>query len=160
MQLAQEIGFKMPETVVSNDKKTLLDFVKVHGYALLKLMSQDIYTKDKQFWGFYTNIIREEDLSSFGGTNENPIVLQKYIEKEYEVRYTVIGQEHLVCCIDSQKSEKAKYDWRRYDIPQTPHFAIQPPQDIKEKVNDLMERLQLEYGALDFIVSPNGEWTC
>ncbi len=158
MQLAQEIGFIMPETIVSNDKERLSHFVKVHHGALLKLMSQDIYAQGKQFLGFYTNRISEEDMNSFGGANENPIVLQNYIEKGFEVRYTVVGKNHLVCRIDSQCSEKAKYDWRRYDIPRTPHLAIQPPQDIRDKVDRFMSRLQLEYGALDFIVTPNGDW--
>ena len=159
MQLAQEIGFLVPETIISNDKRCLAEFVKKYNGALLKLMSQEIYTiGENEVRGFYTNRITEEDLFRFGGAEENPIVLQRYIDKLYEVRYTVVGKYHFVCRIDSQDSEQAKHDWRRYDIPHTPHVAIVPPPDIQNKVTRFLNELSLEFGALDFIVSPTGEW--
>lgn len=159
MELAKEIGLEMPDTLVSNDKNELLLFAKKHNKILMKLMSQEIYDLgENDFRGFYTNVINEDDLKKFGEVEENPIVVQPYIEKDYEIRYTVVGNSHFVCRIDSQKSERAKYDWRRYDIPSTPHSAIEAPEDIKRKVSEMLEKLGLEYGAFDFIVTPNGKW--
>lgn len=159
MDIATEVGFELPATIVSNDKTELLRFTRDHGGAILKLMSQEIYTyDDSTFLGFYTNRISLDDLQDFNNQSENPVVLQQYIEKEHEVRYTVVGDCHYVCCIDSQKSEYAKSDWRRYDIPHTPHFAIDAPVEIRHKVQNFMKRLDLEYGALDFIVTPDGRW--
>ena len=94
---------------------------------------------------------------NFGEKSENPIVLQEYIDKKFEVRYTVVGDNHFVCRIDSQCSDQAKYDWRRYDIPHTPHLPIEPPKNIKEKVSNMMKMLGLEFGAFDFIVTPKDE---
>lgn len=48
-------------------------------------------------------------------------------------------------------------DWRRYDIANTPHFKIEPPKEVRSMVSKLMEKLQMEYGTLGFIVSKNGE---
>ena len=159
MELAKEIGLEMPDTLVSNDKNELLLFAKKHNKILMKLMSQEIYDLgENDFRGFYTNVINEDDLKKFGEVEENPIVVQAYIEKDYEIRYTVVGNSHFVCRIDSQKSERAKYDWGRYDIPSTPHSAIEAPEDIKRKVSEMLEKLGLEYGAFDFIVTPNGKW--
>lgn len=159
MQIAQEVGFLLPETIISNDKTQLLEFVRKYNKAILKLMAQDIYyVEDVGFRGFYTNIVTENDLLRFNEQSENPIVLQNYIEKKYEIRYTVVGNQHLVCRIDSQQSQQAKYDWRRYDLPHTPHVGITPPVDIQEKVSAFMKKLNLEFGALDFIVTPSNEW--
>lgn len=159
MSIAADCGFKQPDTIVSNEKDKLYSFINNHKRAIMKLMAQDIYTsEDGEFKGFYTNIISVDDFDDFGVDGENPIVLQEYINKQYEVRYTIVGDKHMVCRIDSQQSEKAKEDWRRYDIPHTPHTSIIPPEDIKKKVTELMRKLELEYGAIDFIVTPNNEW--
>lgn len=159
MELAREIGFLMPQTLISNNKLDLTNFAQKHKKIIMKLMHQEIYECGKnEYKGFYTNIITEKDLENFKDFDENPIVIQQYIEKDYEVRYTVVGDSHFVCRIDSQKSDRAKFDWRRYDIPRTPHSEISPPEEIKLKVTEMLTKLGLEYGAFDFIVSPSGNW--
>ncbi|MNS34319.1 RimK-like ATP-grasp domain protein [compost metagenome] len=97
-------------------------------------------------------------MEGFSDDEENPIFLQKYINKKYEVRYTVVDKEHFVCKIDSQKSEISKIDWRRYDLQNTPHSIIQPPEEIKRSINKMMKEFNLVYGALDFIVSEDDSW--
>lgn len=158
MELARECGFIIPETLVSNSKDELIRFTKEYNGAIMKLMTQEMYIVDNEFKGFYTNIINTDSLSSFNEIEENPLILQKYIEKKYEVRYTVVGKRHFVCKIDSQKSLKAMYDWRRYDIPHTPHYPIEPPLDIQKRVMIFMDKLGIEFGALDFIVDKNDVW--
>lgn len=158
MELAREIGFLLPENLVSNSKRKIAAFIKKHNGAMMKLMSQEMYHVGEEYKGFYTNLIHANDLEKFNITGENPLVFQNYIEKDYEVRYTVIREHSYVCKIDSQMSERAKSDWRRYDIPHTPHSAIEAPKDISDKVIILMEKLGLEYGAIDFIVDLSGNW--
>jgi len=159
LDIAAEVGFELPAMIVSNDKKELISFAHQYNGAILKLMSQEIYTYgDDKFLGFYTNRITSDDLQDFAEDAENPVVLQQYVEKQYEIRYTVVGENHYVCRIDSQQSEQAKDDWRRYDIPNTPHIAVEAPPEIKSSVCGLMEKLGLEYGALDFIVTPDDRW--
>ena len=160
MELAKEIGVSLPRTLISNDKKALKEFISHNqGRSLFKLMSQEIYDiGHNDFRGLYTNVISDKDIEKFCDNEENPIVLQEYVEKDYEVRYTVVGKEHFVCRIDSQLSSIAKEDWRRYDIARTPHYQIDAPKEIEVKVNQLLEKLGLDYGALDFIVTPEGRW--
>lgn len=158
MDIAQEVGFEMPETLVSNSKKDILEFVNKHKKCIFKLMTQDLYKVDGEYQSLYANVISSADVEKFGELGENPLVFQRYIEKQFEVRYTVVGKEHFVCKIDSQKSKKANEDWRRYDISHTPHSVIEPPAEIKEKVNKFMQTLGIVYGALDFIVTPDNKW--
>ena len=159
MLVANELGFRLPATVTSNDRAQLLDFAREHGSVMLKLMNQDFYrTGPREYKGFFANKITVDALEEFGGTEENPIVLQEYVEKDYEVRYTVVGSEHHVCRIDSQKSAVARDDWRRYDIANTPHVSMEPPPEIRRGVAEFMTRLEIHFGAIDFIVTPSGEW--
>ena len=75
-------------------------------------MSQEFYQMDDgTFKGIYVNQVSYNELLEFNDTSENPIVLQEYIDKAYEVRYTVVGKEHLVCKIESQNSKNCQYSW-------------------------------------------------
>ena len=159
MELAISCGLEIPATIVSNEKKVLLMFAKQKEEVALKLMHQDFYKNgDGDFKGLYVNKLNQKDLKKFAAKNENPIVLQEYVEKEFEVRYTVVEENHYVCKIDSQRSNVANIDWRRYDIANTPHHIINPPLKIKSYVSKLMKQLGLTYGALDFIVDKNKNW--
>ena len=159
MEFAEKVGFLMPPIIISNKKELLLDFAEKHGNVVLKMMNQDFYKDhDGKFKGLYVNQLTINDLNAFEDCNENPIVLQAYINKLYEVRYTIVGEEHHVCRIESQKSKLASVDWRRYDIPNTPHYSMQPPEEIKTKVSNFMSELGLNFGAMDFIVSSSDQW--
>ena len=157
--IARELNFRVPSFICSNDKKQLFEFFNDRKEKVIKFMNQDFYKiNDNNYKGIYVNKININDLDKFREIGENPIILQDYIHKLYEVRYTVVGNDHLVCRIDSQSSTISNIDWRRYDLAHTPHSIIQPPSPIKKKVDLLMKKYNLNYGALDFVVSSNNEW--
>jgi hypothetical protein len=157
--VAKKVGLKTPSFICSNDKGYLQNFFNNKEEKVLKFMNQDFYqTGDEGYKGLYVNKIKIEELNKFQKNGENPIVLQDYISKKFEVRYTIVGQNHFVCKIESQLSKIANVDWRRYDLPNTPHSIIKPPKKIEEKVVKFMNDFNLNYGALDFIVSKNNEW--
>ncbi len=158
LTLAKKIGFNIPNYLISNDKGALIKFAELAKDIILKLHHQDFYNVDNKYQGIYVNKVNINDLNEFSTTEENPITLQKYIDKNYEVRYTVVGAKHFCCKIESQNSDKAKTDWRRYDLPNTPHYELEAPEYIKAKIDELMKRLDINYGALDFIVDKNNEW--
>lgn len=157
--LARKVGFSLPQTITSNDKSRLLKFAQSQSPVVIKMLHQGFYLdSDGKNKGMYVNKVTEADLDEFGEIGENPITLQRYIDKSYEVRYTVVGDDHHVCRIDSQQSSRANIDWRRYDLANTPHSLMDPPNNIKRMVTSLMANLDLAYGALDFIVSSNEQW--
>jgi glutathione synthase/RimK-type ligase-like ATP-grasp enzyme len=159
MEIAARIGFRIPPIIVSNNKNKLLNFSHHYDHVAMKIMSQELYQDSYgDIKGIYVNKITADDLEDFGDLSENPIVLQAYIPKEFEVRYTVIGSDHHVCRINSQMSNIANIDWRRYDIPHTPHVPIEPPPIIRDRVTELLKVLDIDFGALDFIISPSQDW--
>ena len=161
MQLASKVGLIMPRTIVSNDKAKLVEFAhSQNDEVIFKLLNQEMYPADKNgaMQGIYANRITTQQLDKFSTNGENPLMLQEYIQKAYEVRYTVVGKQHFVCKIESQKSQLAREDWRRYELSKTPHAPITPPPQIAQKVDVLLAKMGLEFGALDFIVTPSGEW--
>ena len=107
---------------------------------------------------FYVNQLTAADLAKFSGASENPIVLQAYLPKKYEVRYTVVGSSHFACRIESQQSLIANTDWRRYDIPNTPHTSMTPSAKYQQQIDSILSILDLQYGAFDFVVTPTEDW--
>lgn len=155
---AGSAGFAIPDFISSNDKAALKAFCS-EGTTAIKFMTQDIFKDDSGgFSGIYVNKISVSDLDDFGNDSENPITLQRYIEKDFEVRHTFVAGEHFSCKIESQRSGRANVDWRRYDVANTPHSIVVPPTQITKKIETLMARLGLTYGAFDFIVDKQGCW--
>jgi hypothetical protein len=128
--IACSCGLLIPETITSNDKQELMAFASLHKEVALKFMSQELYTAESgSVLGLYVNKIVAQQFSDFAELGENPVTLQPYINKLYEVRYTFIDGDHLVCKIESQRSARASIDWRRYDC-KTRHIAQLLPQII------------------------------
>lgn len=158
-KIASKHGFLVPKQLTSNDRDRLINFAaSCPTGVVLKLMNQDFYKVEGEFQGIYVNKLSATDLGDFADNDENPIVLQEYVEKQFEVRYTVVGAEHFPCRIESQRSIRASVDWRRYDLANTPHYTTDAPADIRSRVASFLGELNLNYGALDFVVQPSGEW--
>lgn len=87
-----------------------------------------------------------------------PVIIQSYIQKEFELRVTVVKDKVFACAIYSQSSERTREDWRRYDIPNTPHKIYKLPKQIEQKCVDIVKKLGLEFGCIDMIVTPGGEF--
>lgn len=111
----------------------------------------------------YTGKISTEDrcelyqTSIFKDYNEDislmPVYIQKYENKAYEVRLTIIDGKIYPIRINS----KDKIDWRKaYDS--NVYSIIDIPLKIHENVIKMMEDFNLAFGAFDYIVNPKGEW--
>lgn len=106
-----------------------------------------------------TRLFREDDLGDLQGLAACPMIFQEYIEKKYEYRVTVVGQEVYACRIDSQAAGgETAIDWRNYNIPSTPHFAADLERRLQGQLVQLVQNLDLTYGALDLIENPDGEF--
>lgn len=49
-------------------------------------------------------------------------------------------------------------DWRHYDLENVAHVSAELPQEIQRKILCFMEAIKLQYGALDLIETPEGEF--
>ncbi|MFE1411185.1 hypothetical protein ACFW6F_10300 [Streptomyces sp. NPDC058746] len=85
------------------------------------------------------------------------MILQERIDKKLEIRVTVVGDRVLAAAIDSQAAEVTRDDWRR-DVFQAPHLVHDLPEHVAERCRRLLRRYGLLFGALDFILTPDGEY--
>lgn len=85
-----------------------------------------------------------------------PVLVQPYIDKEYELRITVVGKKIFACKIDSQASSISNVDWRHYDFNSVTHESIVLESGIQSSIIRFMEESNLKFAAIDMIVDPDG----
>jgi hypothetical protein len=116
-----------------------------------------VLIENDQLKSVYTQRLRSEDLDDLRGIDTTAHLFQAWVSKEHEVRLTVVGERMLAAAIHAG-SEAAHEDWRS-DYGALTYTTTEIPEPVAAGVRRLMERLQLHYGAADFIVSPDGQWT-
>ncbi len=161
IRVAQEIGFEIPETIISNSPEGVEKFMhnlNLEYVALKPVETPWIKSTDNSFL-FFTKKIHKNRISEWRKQIQVcPVILQEYIEKSVELRITVIDNQVFPCAIHSQRSELTKEDWRKYDIDNTPHETFQLPEDIKQKCVALLKNLGIRFGCIDMILTPENRY--
>jgi glutathione synthase/RimK-type ligase-like ATP-grasp enzyme len=158
LKAAEELGFAIPETLVTNKPELVRRFFdECNGEVIYKLMGQNTSAAipvTEVPGGIATLPLRQEDLPFLDQVTHAPHMFQRYVKKKFDLRVTVVGNEIFCISIDSQ-SGRSKVDWRNdYSVEMTP-FEL--PADIKEKCFALLRRFGLNYGAIDLILREDDE---
>ena len=156
LKLASLIGLIFPDTLVTNDKTAVVDFFKKHkSKVIIKPLSQGRIIDNNQTKNIFTNLLSKEYIDNIDKYTLTPSILQPYIEKEYEIRVTIVNGKVFSAKVDSQKLENTKIDWRKEKISFSKYSL---PQEISDKCLTLVEKLNLSFGAIDLIKTSNGEY--
>jgi glutathione synthase/RimK-type ligase-like ATP-grasp enzyme len=168
LKKAQEIGFDIPPTLITNSKTELLKFFEKYNQNVIVKPISQTRIDDKDSLGFiFTNILSKEQIENINNFDLTPCIYQKNIEKEFEVRVTVVENKTFVALIDSQNDIETKIDWRKKKLTFT-EFDI--PENVKDMCIRITKELNLKFGAIDLIknidgnytfleINPNGQWT-
>ncbi|MEM7065805.1 MAG: MvdD family ATP-grasp ribosomal peptide maturase [Cyanobacteria bacterium P01_B01_bin.77] len=160
LQVAHEVGLEIPDTLITNDPATVRKFSQTYEQGVIsKMMTSFAVHEDGKEKVVFTNPLSSQDLEELEGLQFCPMTFQENIPKALELRVTVVGKTVFAAAIDSQRLEKSRADWRREGVTLlndwTP-YAL--PMEIKEKLLALMERLHLNYGAIDIILTPDNKY--
>jgi len=157
-KLAAQCGLTVPSTLVSNDPVEVIAKATTWGGLLAKPMGYITLSKEK-FYTIYSECFSlTELLESEIAIRNCPLFAQEYINKRFEYRVMVIGNKVLACQIDSQASELTKIDWRHYDFEKVAHVKYTLPVEICDKLQAFMKAINLTYGAIDMIETPEGDY--
>lgn len=164
LQQASALGLRIPPTLVTQDPDKAVAFYQtLDQQVLCKCISPSAEVQGDAHRGpglIYANKLRaglsREDFESI---RIAPTLLQGYVEKDYELRVTVVGRSVFAAAIDSQNSPIASVDSRRYDFQNTPYSPYRLPQNLETCLLALMNMLGLVFGAVDLIRSKDGTYT-
>ncbi len=153
LMVAREIGWTLPDTLVTSEPDRARNFWEWHqGDVVIKQLA----TSPLEDTVIFTSSFPEAKLKDLDRLRFAPVILQKRIAKDYELRITVVGSEVFCARVDSQRYEVNLIDWRRRnpDLKFERH-KIDPA--IQGMSRQLVEKLGLRYGCIDVVVTPTGE---
>ena len=162
LEAARQIGFNVPDTLITNVNKRVMDFYEYHSGNIIGKPLSRSYLEVSDSTGverlaIFTNKIERRHLEVLDGLRYGPVIFQNQVPKKYEVRATVVGEEVFACRIESQESERTRGDWRRYDLANTPHKAHELDPVVASKCVEITRKAGLLFSAIDLIVTPDEE---
>jgi glutathione synthase/RimK-type ligase-like ATP-grasp enzyme len=156
LKIAKSIGFIIPQTLITNSHKKLKSFIdKFQNNIIIKPIRQGRIRQKEGFETIFTNKLSLDNIKTINEFDLTPCIFQEYVDKEYEIRVTVIGEKVFSAKINSQISNETKIDWRKEKMP---FEKYELPKDISEKCILITKKLQLSFGAIDLIKKLNGEY--
>ncbi len=159
LRVAGALGFELPPTLITNEVDELLEFYNENnGNIIHKLIGFGFDRAVGDEFCRFTEVISKRNIAQAASIQYCPVIFQAYVPKKLELRITVVGSRVFAAEIHSQHTHHTRYDWRRYDLGQTPHFEHALPNDIENRCVQLVKQLGLTYGAIDMILTPDGRY--
>jgi glutathione synthase/RimK-type ligase-like ATP-grasp enzyme len=150
LKVAREHGLTIPETLITNDTAQLMQFWHRH-------QSQIIYKAFNQRalnWR-PTRLLREQDLAFLHNLRHAPVIFQSVVPGIRDIRVTVVGDDLFASEFDIERMEEVDHRMCLNEIPCRPHRL---PHEIEGRVRSFMSALTLEYGGVDFRLTPDGQY--
>lgn len=163
LKIASGLGMKTPDTCFSNNKSAIEQFCGDHPTICLKSIDNDnIWFEDElKEHVLYSQAVSAEEVIALSeeAFSQTVSYLQNYIEKDFELRVTVVCSEIFSCKIESQSMDRQHglVDWRQGLDYGMKHSIYELPVDIANFCKEFLRKLNINFGCFDFIVTPQGE---
>lgn len=169
-RLAVNAGLAIPTHLVSNSKQDLCNFVEASSSAgaINKQIGQGSSSEAGPVVVFTTKV-DTKIVSEIEGNSGCPVLLQKYVDKSYEIRAYVIGDSVFAAAIDTMSNGHEFTDSRESTKAGLTHYRTELRSDEIDKLVRLNGLLGLRYSAIDLIrqkdgtlvfleANPSGQW--
>lgn len=167
LSYASKLGFKIPKTLFTSSKDKFFEFYyKCNQKVVIKpINSGSSVKREATHEPIYTEVINCENINSinFDLLGNAPCLFQEFIDGEYELRITSVGNNHFPVKIISRVT-----DWRKEEaFPQYSIYTL--PTKIGDLCSKFLEGFNLNFGCFDLIrgkdgeyyfleLNPNGQW--
>lgn len=161
LRAAARVGLLIPETLITNVASEAIAFCEKRGgkVAIKTFGGNNLQDANGSDLVIYTRgVTKRELLEHSSSMKYAPVMFENYIPKKIELRVTVVGDSIFACGIHSQDSPRTKDDWRKYDFPNVKHEVFTLPRDIQEKLLHFMKSLDISFGAIDMVLTPEDEF--
>ncbi|MCQ4082372.1 hypothetical protein NGB36_17635 [Streptomyces sp. RB6PN25] len=155
--LAESAGFTVPATVFTTVPADARGFADDHGPLVCKSVSGRA-PNDPPLALPTTPVPGDADFAPVAAA---PTCLQTRIDKQADVRVTVVGSDIFCARTDDAATDRAGHrevDWRYADPRSVRWRATHVPSHIRPKIDAFMNATGLAYGAFDFAVAEDGTW--
>lgn len=169
LRLAKELGFNVPRTVITNEIESVSPLFDGGDVVAKPLKHSLLESPDTTGSVIFTSVISSVSDITFEALSHAPVIFQRKLEKEVDLRVTVVGDQVFAVSIDSQAFKETETDWRHSSVSALDHEIFELPKNISDLCKLIVKRLQLRYGAIDLVLdrsgkfwflecNPNGQW--
>lgn len=155
---AQKLGLRIPETTITNIPDSGKAFLDKHAdKTIIKVLHHHEITFRQISHRFLTTTIKSSIKSKLDDLKYAPLIFQKKIPIEKEIRITLIGDKIFPVQITTTID---KNEYSDLHMVQEKHLRFKPIQierDLERKCLKMNQTLGLSVASLDFIVDINGE---
>lgn len=159
--IAKQVGFKIPSTLFTNSINDVKNF-QADTIAIKPISAFGVEKNDTENIIFYTTKHKKENILKLGekSLRNNVNFFEEYIDKDFEVRVTIVVDEAFSVKINSQnfENDKGRIDWRQGYDHGISFKATEIPFEVKQKCFSFLKYFGLTFGCFDFIVSKTGEY--
>lgn len=166
--IADEIGFSIPDTLISNNPKEVKDFIRSKGgTAVAKALFSPLIEEPEVDYFIFTNKISLETLRADEEIEICPTIYQQKLSPKMDYRITVVGEEVISAKIEDSISNEPFLDWRE-SKNSLKFVQCKLPEEVEGNCRKLIQSNGLLYGSIDLVeykgdyyfleVNPNGEW--
>lgn len=150
LKTAIKVGFHVPDTLITNDPQKAMDFWHRHNQKIV----YKAFNQRGIIW-CPTRLLRAEDLALISQLQYAPAIFQPLLPGNRDIRVTVIGENIFATEFINQDANNIDY---RLNIRAETSRAHQLPRKMIDQLKLFMHTLGLEYGGIDFRLTPNGDY--
>ena len=158
LHVAGTVGLACPETLISNNPDEIrVFFARQEGRVVAKPLRLGFFDYGHVQTAAYTTAVSTADLATDDSLAVAPVIYQRHLEKRCDIRVTIVGDSIYAAAIHSQDADSARVDWRRSDV-ELAHEVHVLPDEIATACQRLMKALNLHFGAVDLVLTPNDQY--
>ena len=169
LRAARDVGFSIPETIITNSQKEASQFIGSHQRVCHKPLLMGQLEIGGQLFLYHTTLVSDQDQDFLSKVGNFPVLLQEYLEKEEELRITVVGDRIFPVRVLPNEYTDAAIDWRIENSSLAEFRSTSVKPHLVDMTKTLMRKLDLQFASMDVVVSkkghyhfldlnPNGQW--
>jgi glutathione synthase/RimK-type ligase-like ATP-grasp enzyme len=162
LRTATRVGFRTPRTIITNNPETALAFAEsLPGDVAVKSLGAITVTAptdggEAMQYGLFTRRVTLAELQTVKDTIRYlPTAFQEFIEKQYELRITVVGSRIFACRIESRGDDLTADDFR-FDTTGLRHSPHECP-ELEGRLLAYMQEFAITFGCFDIMVTKAGD---
>ena len=164
LQVASELGFRVPATLITNSLAAAREFVAEHSPVVYKTF-RGVPPADGHAGAIWTQRIEADDLDESLAVTAH-LFQAEMVDKIADARVTVVGRKVFASLIETPDR---LLDWRAGDWDQLSCTPVDVPERVTKGMYRYLDRFGLTFGCFDFVVdrerhfhwlecNPNGQW--
>jgi glutathione synthase/RimK-type ligase-like ATP-grasp enzyme len=152
LKVAQELGFRIPATCITNNPERVRHFIDCCGSGAKVYKA---FSGTEQAWR-ETRLLKPDEVKLIDSVRYAPVIFQEYIPAIADLRITIVGEDIFPAAIYSQETSY-KVDFRM-TMNEARIEALELPGHVVERLYAYMKYLGLVYGAIDMRLTPDGQY--